>query len=460
MVPTRSRASFVVAVVSGTAPRRPPVKNIQEWRQTRGEHVTAMRAITAKAAAETRNLTPEEQTEWEKLDKAQDALRAQIVREERQLELDRELASKQGTPAADPAKAATTATAAEKDAAYSRAFRSWAAGGVEALEPEERSIMSERRASLSAEDIKNLPPRIQKELRAQGVATGGAGGYTVPTGFSGVYEKALKSYSGVMQAARILDTETGNDLPWPTVNDTAQVGEQLGENVQAAAQDVTFGVVTLKAYKFSSKLMLCSIELLQDSAFDIEALLGELAAERIGRILNQRFTTGTGTAQPNGVVTAATSGFTLPVGNTLLQTWAGLNALEASVDPAYRPGSAYMMNDTTFQTIKGLVDTTGRPLWQPLMTGSLAGQIGQGTLNGYPVYINQDMAVPAANAKTVLFGRFDKYIVRRVRDIFVFRFAEKYMDFGQIGFLAFARYDGNLLNAGTNPIKYLSQSAT
>jgi len=34
------------------------------------------------------------------------------------------------------------------------------------------------------------------------------------------------------------------------------------------------------------------------------------------------------------------------------------------------------------------------------------------------------------------------------------------MDNGQVGFIAFARGDGNLLDAGTHPVKYYANSAT
>jgi hypothetical protein len=98
------------------------------------------------------------------------------------------------------------------------------------------------------------------------------------------------------------------DIPWPTVDDTANKGELLAENTEAGSQDVTFGQVTLKAFKFSSKLVKVSRELLQDSYFPVGAILRDLFVDRIGRITNDYFTTGTGTGQPQGVVTAATCG--------------------------------------------------------------------------------------------------------------------------------------------------------
>jgi HK97 family phage major capsid protein len=55
-----------------------------------------------------------------------------------------------------------------------------------------------------------------------------------------------------------------------------------------------------------------------------------------------------------------------------------------------------------------------------------------------------------------VFGDLSKYKIREVRDIQVLRLVERYADYHQVGFLAFARYDGDLLNAGTAPVKAFS----
>lgn len=454
MVPLEMRAllrSHHVGTVAGEPTMSTRTK---ELRQERGQLVEKMQGLVDKAAAEKRAMTAEEDAEWTRLDQAQDALKARIEREDRQAELAKELAEQRARPAGEPAPSRPASPdKAEREARYAEAFRDFVVNGEREMSPESRAVLQTRGRALNEEEAKE----VRRELRAQGVGTGSAGGFTVAQSFSNELDVAIKDYSGVMQAARIFDTTTGAAMPWPTANDTGQTGEQLGENTAAAAQDVTFGSVTFNAYKYSSKVVLVSIELMQDSAFNVDSELAPLLGIRIGRILNQRFTTGTGSSQPNGIVTAATLGVTLPTGNTTSITYDGIIDLEHSVDPAYRKqgGCGYMLHDTTLKAVKKIKDSQNRPLWQ---SGLKEGQ--QDTFNGYPYWINQDMAVPAANAKTILFGQFKKYIVRRVREVFLVRFGEKYMDSGQVGFLAFARYDGNLIDAGTNPVKYLAQSAT
>jgi len=114
-----------------------------------------------------------------------------------------------------------------------------------------------------------------------------------------------------------------------------------------------------------------------------------------------------------------------------------------------------MMNDNSLKVIKKLKDSQNRPLWLPGYTTA-----DPDTVNGFRYVINQDMADMAANAKSILFGRLDKYKVRLVRSAQMMRLTERYADYLQVGFITFLRADGDLLDAGTNPVKYYANSAT
>src|SRR5207253_3242363 len=121
-----------------------------------------------------------------------------------------------------------------------------------------------------------------------------AGGYLIPTGFSGQLEESMKAYGGVENVADTFNTDTGNPLPWPTFDDTSNTGELLGINTAVNPQDVAYGLVTFNAYKFSSKYVLVPVELMQDSAFDLDAHLASVLGTRLGRVHNTYQTTGTG----------------------------------------------------------------------------------------------------------------------------------------------------------------------
>ena len=200
-------------------------------------------------------------------------------------------------------------------------------------------------------------------------------------------------------------------------------------------------------------------ELLQDSQIDVAAFVEQRLAQRIGRITNQYFTTGTGSAQPRGVVTAASTGKTGTTGQTLTVIFDDLVDLVHSIDPAYRTGGAcrWMMNDSSLKVVRKIKDSQSRPVFLPGYDG-LGGAMGDSLL-GYPITINQDMAAMGANAKSIAFGDFSKYVIRDVMQLTLFRFEDSaYAKLGQVGFLMWHRAGGNMLDSAA--VKLYVNSAT
>jgi HK97 family phage major capsid protein len=301
--------------------------------------------------------------------------------------------------------------------------------------------------SLRADDIREWENRT-----AQGVGSGGIGLYTVADEMMRELEVSMLAFGGMRQVATVLRTNTGADLPIPTVNDTAQKGAILGENSTASEQGVTFAQTVLQAFKYSSKYILVSVELLQDSSVNVAQFIGKALGDRIGRITNEHFTTGDGSSKPRGIVAAAGTGVTTATAQHLSLIYDNLVDLEHSVDPAYRGNAKFMFADSTLKGLKKIKipqfsgDTNGMPLWQP---GLVQGQPDR--ILGYPYVINQDMAAFAAAAKTVVFGDLSKYLIRDVRDVTLLRLDERFAEYHQVAFLAFSRHDGDLLDAGTDP---------
>jgi HK97 family phage major capsid protein len=423
-------------------------------------------------------LTAEEEESWTRIHAEIDALERRIQMEEKQarvtkaLEDGEERVTEPSVPRnGDGPPRGTLALrhfqAGQEDA--QRAIRTWLLASPTSgynLTSDDRALADRMGISLLSKQLeirfstvpmRDLTEKKTWEYRAQGVATAGAGLATVPDELMRSIEVALLTFGGMRQAATVLRTSTGAALPIPTVNDTAQSGVILDENTQVANQDVTFSQLVLDAYKYSSKQVLVSVELLQDSSVNLGQLLGQLLGERIGRITNNHFTLGTGTLQPRGIVVAATVGFTAPTADSQVTAWkyTSIVELEHSVDPAYRRGASFMMADSSLKKTKLIVDTTGRPLWAAsIATGA------PDTLMGYPIIINQDVAAMAANAKSVVFGDLSKYLIRDVLGVTLLRLEERFADFHQVAFLAFARMDGDLLNAGTNPVKVFVNAAT
>jgi HK97 family phage major capsid protein len=291
--------------------------------------------------------------------------------------------------------------------------------------------------------------------------TGSEGGFTVQTDVAKSLVEALKAYGGMRQAAQVLVTEKGNDINYPTTNGTAEEGEIVAQNASATDADAVFGSAALNVFKYSSKVITVPIELLQDSAVDIEALVRARLSERIGRITNKHFTIGTGSGQPNGVVTASSVGKTGITGQTTSVIYDDLVDLQHSVDAAYRAGGKgkFMMNDLSVRNIRKLKDDQGRPLFVPGYDLGKNGAPDQ--LLGSDIIINNDVAVMAANAKSILFGDFSFYMIRDALDIQLFRFTDSaYAKKGQVGFLSWFRSGGNFIDASGGAVKHYANSAT
>lgn len=291
--------------------------------------------------------------------------------------------------------------------------------------------------------------------------TGSEGGFTVQTEVAKSVVSALKAYGGMRSCSQIISTAQGNAMSYPTTNGTAEVGELIAENTTATSADPVFGATSLLTYKYSSKIITVPFELLQDSEVDVESLVNGRLAERLGRITNTHYTTGTGTGQPNGVVTAAGVGKTGLSGQTTSIIYDDLVDLQHSVDAQYRLNGKckFMMNDLSLRNIRKVKDSAGRPLFVPGYDSAVAG--APDFLMGNEIVINNDVAVMAANAKSVLFGDFNYYIIRDVMGLTLFRFTDSaYAKLGQVGFLAWFRSGGNFIDASGGAVKHYANSAT
>ena len=408
--------------------------------EDRAKVIADQKALYANAEAESRSLNEEEKQRYEKFDKDWEKLE-EAIGQTRSL-LEKEDASQRAIEQyREQAEAQGYTTNASNDGAelkYTDTFEKYFRRGAEVLTSHERTMLSKR-------EFRGTSPQS---------TTVTLGGYTIPQGFFPELIKTMASYSGVLQAGRLIRTDSGNDLPMPTVNDTATTASIVTEGTQSTVADITFGQKTLNAYVLRT-LAQASEELLMDSAFSIEEIIRDLFADRLGRGLNSYLTTGTGSSQPNGVVTATSAGKTALA--TTVFTRDEVLDLVHSIDPAYRTGDkvGFMLNDAVLAEIKKLTIGSGddRPLWQPSIREGEPDR-----LEGYKYWINQHMASSiVGSAKVLLFGDFNKYAIRIVRDVAVRRLNERYADYFLVGFLGFIRVDGELLD--TSAVKHLIMAA-
>lgn len=319
----------------------------------------------------------------------------------------------------------------------------WQSGGQQDLD-QRMPRVSERCIGWNGRTLMrdNLP-----EWRDMSAVTGNVGGYMVPTGFIQEVERQLLAFGGPRLVADIIRTDTGNDLPQPTLNDTNNKGVRLGENTTIGdSVDPALSQVVLKAWKYSSKPIRIPTELLEDSPFLLLSVITELLGERIGRIQADEFTTGDADSKPQGIVTAAGIGVTAASATDF--TYDEVVDLIHSVDPAYRNGGngvGFMCHDNVLSVIRKKKDLNGRPMFELGEEGRadmLRLNTGAGLFK-FPLTINQSMdSAMTATKIPLVFGNMKKYRIRDVNTMRVVVMKERYADQDQIGVVCFLRSDG------------------
>lgn len=330
------------------------------------------------------------------------------------------------------------------------------AGSGETLQrtEEERAFVHYLRTGVPNADLTPSTGPIPVEYRAQAEGTGAAGGFLVPQGFLTKITERLKAFGGIAGEAESIDTGSGNPLPWPTNDDTANTGEIVAENAApAGGADLVFGQKTLGAYKYDSNgvgglPLKVSFELAQDSAFNLEDFVQRKLSERIGRKQASDFAVGTGSGMPLGALTGGTTSV-IVASNAVGMTFPNIVSAIHTPDIAYRESGecVWVMNDAIMALFEGLLDSTGRPLLGE-STDSISGK-PTNTIRGYRVVIDNALpAVYGAAAKTLLFGNIKAgYVVRRVKEVTMIVLREMYALNGQIGYMAWARADGTVQDA-------------
>lgn len=427
---------------------------LQQYYEERGQLVAEARSILDSIENETdQTRIAEAEQRHDAVMKKVDDLDKKIQREERQVALEtaEEERGRQNRPnrgggsasGVDDPENGEDRTAEQAQEEYRDAFYAMLreGGDMSVLSAEARQILR----------------RGYVENRVQIAGTDSAGGFTVPTTLANFIVSTMKDW-GPMYDPGItteLVTSSGNAFDIPTNDDTGNTAALKSEGADLTdddSGDLAFGEKNLNAFVYATPWLKISFELLQDSAFNLEAFIGAKLGERLGRIANQRLTIGTGSSQPNGIVTAASIGKTAAAAAAIAAD--ELIDLQHSVNAAYRrsPRCGWMFADTTLASIRKLKDGQGNYLWQ-------MGDVRVGApdlILGKQYFVNDDVAAMAANARTVVFGDMGAYIVRKVGSPLIGTVRERFWP--KVGMAGLVRFDGELTD--TAAVKVLRQAAS
>jgi HK97 family phage major capsid protein len=305
--------------------------------------------------------------------------------------------------------------------------------------------LEQRRADTQAA-YRNYLRTGQVETRDLGVT---ADGIFIPTGVA--EPSVARVYAGsILDLVYRMPSDTGEPIKVPYLNDTAQ--SFVLNSAGITVTDPTVGGITISIDDLRSNPILVETSLVQDASYDIAGFINQAINSRYQRTVSNWITLGN--ASNVGGLSTITAGIT--GGTTLVLSYNDLVGLLTTLDPAYTPGAAWVMNNATLGLLLKVVDSNNRPIFLPYSDGGNSGFVG--TCLGYPVKINPYQPSIGVGNKFIQFGNFKEgYTFREVNPgIQILRLAERYAELKKVGFVAFARVGGAVTDAGTHPIVTLT----
>jgi HK97 family phage major capsid protein len=339
-----------------------------------------------------------------------------------------------GTGAADLERAQTE-----------RSLRDWFNGGIKGVPEIEFDLsraMKEKQLIRSGADEKEL-----RSILGDGGASGGS--LIVPTTMQrSLYEYLEASIAALRMPTTKVNTAAGEALTFPRVGTHGIATQVIAQGTAIGGTDPIFANMTLNAYKYGQLVQVAS-EMVTDSAFDIIGFVTRNVARATGRVIDADLVVGTGTGEPNGMMTATTQ--TANTGGSLINpSYSSLIDLQHAVVDEYRgPDAAWLMRDATMAVIRKIRDgaggTEGAPIWQPSITmGITAG--APDVLLGFPVYTDPNVASIASNAAVIAYGDWSAYYFRSAGN-FTFERSDEYaFNTDLVSFRGKWRVDGDLID--------------
>ena len=350
-------------------------------------------------------LSAEDDATYARMETDMTALTNEIKRSERMEALNRELSAPTSTPIVNNPEA----SAQNEKGIASKAYR-------------ENFLNMLRGRSFSNTDLATAPD-------AQG-------GVLVPTEMDSQIVVTLADYDNIRNIAKVITTNSAHKIPVVATGSTAT---WTAEGTAYTQGEPTFTSVTLDAFKLTD-LIKVSIELLEDSAFDIESFIAEEIARAFGAKEEEGFCVGTGSGQPTGIFTA--NGGSLGKTTTYADDISADEVIDLvySLAQPYRRNAKFVMNDATVALVRKLKAGNDQYLWTP---GISAGQ--PDTLLGYEVVTSSFVPTMAKNAYVAAFGDFSNFWIGDRSGRTIQRLNELYAVTDQVGFKMTERLDGRLI---------------
>lgn len=393
---------------------------LERLQQARLKDVADSRAILDAAAAESRDLTPEETAQYEKFNadiQSRGEQLTKLVEDENRAKMAEDFRAPHNAVINAGPETRASAEFGEQFVTIGQEMRGDGAS-IEARYSQEFGDSMEHRAAL--------------------ITTGD----TVPVAFADFVAVYQRTLNPTYDVARVIRSTNGENLTIPRLT-ADSTSYKPGEGTAITESEPTLSSVTLSVTSYKG-LAYASQELVQDEAVGLQDLIAFSAARAIGLSAGTDFTTGT-----NGFITLGTNGGTASTPN-FIGSGDDLITLFYSLAAPYRnsPRAAWQMSNSAIQIIRKLKSTTNEYLWEPSL------QLGEpDTLLGRRVYENPAMAAAASASKSVAFGDWSAYIIKEVTPMRVAASQDYLFNTDQVAYKVVWRAGGTLPDAIA--IKYL-----
>jgi HK97 family phage major capsid protein len=278
----------------------------------------------------------------------------------------------------------------------------------------------------------------------------------VAPAFYPILTQAMQSYGGIVNIVNQKTTETGASMKLSFSSDVANGLSTWGESTAVPEVDPALATAQSATEAYTTGSILVTLEELEDSFFNIDQFISDIFGQRLYRGLAKYVSQGSTSGVFSSYLSGATSGATSAAGTSIV--WQDVVNLWNSVDPIYAANGTFVMNSTTRGSLLSQVDGMGRPFYTPSPS---AGAFD--TLLGRPVVLDQFLPNVALSSKSLAFGDFKAgYTLRNVASGFqIARDPYTYLaSKGSVQFVGYGRGGSFSTDAGTHPIKYLSQKAS
>lgn len=363
--------------------------------------------------------------------------------EKMQKDIDRlmEAVDKERIERARPGIASKHREKSKEHRAFMKAMRKQ--GDINMLELEEKRMV-----------VHSYMPEERKALYAGDAVTGG---FFAAQDFIDELQEYRLLISNMRKICRIQPT-SGESVKMPSLQDDASAYMATEQSSYTDSTDPTVHMLNIPVHEARGKLRV-SEQNLEDSMFDLEALIKERLMLKFTQLEGKKFVIGTGTGEPRGIrnyPTKASSSYsggsagknnvTDAIPYVLSTAATGKMNADDFLNPLgdlkedYEPNVSYIMTRGTLWTARLLKDSQSRPLWQPFAADGLPG-----TIYGRPYVTMPDMDEIASGNYPLIVGDFSKYMIVDRLTMNMRQLNELYAEQGLVGFIARIRFGGDVL---------------